>query len=68
MRCRVCGNNDMFVEAQKVWEKVWYGGTNDVQDTKGIDVEDGDDPRECGECGSTDIDEVGTERPVLTGV
>ncbi|MHB1100347.1 MAG: hypothetical protein ACYCZR_12410 [Burkholderiales bacterium] len=64
----MCGNNDMFVEACKVWDKVYYGGTNDIQDTKIVTVEDTDDPRECGECGSTDIDEVGTARMTLTGL
>lgn len=68
MRCRVCGNNDRFIEASKCVEMVFYMGTNEVIDSKGIDIESVDDPRECGECGSTDIDEYGTARMTLTGL
>lgn len=56
MKCLDCGNEEMFIESQKVWEKCYYQpGTDDVQDSKSLDVEDGGDPRECGECSSTKV-------------
>lgn len=56
MKCNDCGNNDTFIEAYKGWDKVYYGGTDEAQDSKSIDIESADDPRRCEQCYSVNID------------
>ena len=56
MKCLDCGNEEIFVEAQISWDKVYYQiGTDDVMDAKNIGVDDYDAPRECGNCDSTNV-------------
>jgi hypothetical protein len=56
MKCLDCGNEEVFIESTKVWDKNYYQpGTDDVLDSKSIDVVNSGDPAECGECSSTKV-------------